>query len=198
MDFTTKATVTLMVLGLSAGGLAADDKPKEPAVKVGDPAPAFESTDGQGKPWKSSEHVGKKIVVLYFYPASLTPGCTAQACNFRDDMKALTEKNVDVVAVSGDTVMNQQLFKKVHNLNFTLLADENGAVAKKFGIPTRPGGEVKYPDRDGTEHVLKRGVTIARWSIIIDKDGKIIHKEEVKNAAGDSKKVLEVISKPAK
>src|SRR5256885_9713910 len=92
-------------------------------LKVGDAAPAFEAKDDTGKDWKSSDHIGKKIVVVYFYPASFTNGCTNQACAFRDDMKTLTEKDVEVIGVSGDSVANQEAFKKFHKLNFTLLAD---------------------------------------------------------------------------
>ncbi len=76
----------------------ADDKPAE--LKVGDQAPSFTSTDDEGKSWKSSDHVGKKILVVYFYPADMTPGCTKQACGFRDDMAKLTDKGIEVVGVS--------------------------------------------------------------------------------------------------
>src|SRR5262245_26589268 len=102
------------------------------AVAVGDKAPSFVAKDDQGKDWKSEDHVGKKIIVVYFYPADFTGGCTKQACGFRDDAKPLTEKGVEVIGISGDSVKNHQMFKKYHNLNFTLLADEDGSIAKKF------------------------------------------------------------------
>ncbi|HTN01054.1 MAG TPA: peroxiredoxin, partial [Planctomycetaceae bacterium] len=92
-------------------------------LKVGDAAPKFEVQDDSGKAWSSADHFGKKIVVVYFYPADMTGGCTKQACGFRDDMKTLTEMGVEVVGVSGDSVRNHQLFKKAHDLNFPLLAD---------------------------------------------------------------------------
>ena len=76
-----------MSLALTISGVFAQDASK--LLKVGDKAPAFTSTDDQGKPWKSSDHVGKKIVVLYFYPADLTGGCTKQACGYRDDIEKL-------------------------------------------------------------------------------------------------------------
>lgn len=171
---------------------AADDKVE---LKEGDKAPVFESVDDQGKPWKSSDHVGKKIVVVYFYPADLTGGCTKQACGFRDDMAKLEGKNVEVVGVSGDSAKNHQIFKAVHKLNFTLLADEDGSMAKKFGVPVSKGGEFKTKDADGKDVVLKRGVTIQRWTFVIDKDGKIALKNSKVAAAEDSKKILETVEK---
>src|SRR5262245_57986346 len=99
--------VALTTLGISVAS-GADDKAD---LKVGDPAPKFDSIDDQGKPWKSSDHVGKKVLVVYFYPADMTPGCTKQACGFRDDMGKLAGKNVEVVGVSGDSVANHKVFK---------------------------------------------------------------------------------------
>lgn len=183
---------SLVCLVAFAGARAADDKKD---VKVGDKAPAFQATDDEGKPWKSADHVGKKIVVVYFYPADLTGGCTKQACGFRDDMKKLSDKGVEVVGVSGDSVKNHEIFKKAHKLNFTLLADEDGAVAKAFGVPLKPGDVANVKDEDGKPLALKRGVTAARWTFVIDKDGKIVHKDTNVKAADDSKKIQSVIEK---
>jgi peroxiredoxin Q/BCP len=164
------------------------------AIDVGDKAPAFEAVDDQGHPWNSADHVGKGVLVVYFYPADLTGGCTKQACGFRDDMKVLTEKGVEVVGVSGDSVANHQLFKKVKELNFTLLADEKGEVAKAFGVPTKTGGTFKYKTTDGETHVLKRGVSAARWTFVIDKQGKIAVKEtDVKKPGEDAKAVAAAV-----
>jgi len=186
----------LGAFALAAGGVLSAGE-KKGKLAVGDTAPVFESVDDQGKPWKSSDHVGKKVVVVYFYPADLTGGCTKQACGFRDDFKKLTDKGVEVVGVSGDSVANHQLFKKVHNLTFTLLADEKGEVAKKFGVPVNPGGIFKgYKDEEGKVVPLTRGVTIARWTFVIDRDGKIAAAYDVgTNAASDSKKILEEVQK---
>lgn len=182
---------------LLVGNLLGADE-KAAGVKVGDAAPTFQATDDQGKPWKSSDHVGKKIVVVYFYPADLTGGCTRQACGFRDDMAKLADKGVEVVGISGDSVANHQVFKKVHNLNFTLLADEDGAVAKKFGVPVGAGGTFKTKDKAGNEVVLKRGVTAKRWTFVIGKDGKIVHKNTDVKAAEDSKQIMELVGKLSK
>jgi peroxiredoxin Q/BCP len=138
--------------------------------------------------------VGKKIMVVYFYPADMTPGCTAQACGFRDDMKKLQDKGIEIVGVSGDSVRNHQLFKKAHELNFTLLADESGEVAKAFGVPVGPGAEIKR-NIDGKEETLKRGVTARRWTFVIDKQGKIASKDTEVKAAEDSKKILGLVEK---
>lgn len=164
-------------------------------VKVGDKAPVFESVDDQGKPWKSSDYVGKKILVVYFYPADLTGGCTKQACAFRDDYAKLTSKGVEVVGVSGDSVANHKIFKQVHKLNFPLLADEKGEVAKLFGVPLKAGGVFKTKDADGKAVELKREVTAARWTFVIDKEGKVVSVNSSVKAAEDSKAVLELIEK---
>jgi len=97
---------TVMLLAVAAGlvfGRTADAQPK-----VGDPAPNFESTSDDGKAWKSADHVGKKIVVLYFYPADFTGGCTKQACAYRDDFKKLADKGVEFLFTVKSTyvVMN--------------------------------------------------------------------------------------------
>src|SRR6516164_5108066 len=97
--------LALCIASFAFGGLRAADDPKT-ELKVGDKAPAFDAKDDQGKDWKSSAHVGKNIIVVYFYPADMTGGCTKQACGFRDDLKSLVDKGVEVVGVSGDSVKN--------------------------------------------------------------------------------------------
>jgi peroxiredoxin Q/BCP len=195
MKIVIRSMVMLSLVCLVTGRTTAEDKAKKGEVKVGDPAPAFESTDDQGNTWKSSDHVGKKILVVYFYPADLTGGCTKQACSYRDDMSKLTEKGAEVVGISGDSTRNHEVFKKVHKLNFTLLADEDGNVAKKFGVTLRKGGEFPTKDADGNPIVLKRGVTASRWTFVVNKDGKIIYKNTDVKPEQDSKQILELIEK---
>lgn len=183
--------VGLLMLGRIS---AADDK----ELKVGDPAPAFEAKDDHGNAWKSSEHVGKKFVVVYFYPADFTPGCTSQACAYRDDMDKLSARGIDVIGVSGDSVKNHDLFKKAYKLNFALLADEDGAMAKKFGVPSKPGGRTfKGKDAEGKPvgDISHQGVFTQRWTFVIGKDGKIIYKNTSVNAGKDSKEILEAVEK---
>jgi thioredoxin-dependent peroxiredoxin len=160
------------------------------AVDVGEKAPSFETKDDQGNVWKSSDHVGKGVLVVYFYPAAMTRGCTKQACGFRDNMKTLTEKGIEVVGISGDAVPNLKFFKDAHDLNFTLLADEDGAIAKAFGVPTKAGAAVVHAKSHGKSAELKRAVTEMRWTFVIDKEGKIISKNTKANPLTDPQDVL--------
>ena len=162
-------------------------------LQVGDPAPSFEALDDTGNVWKSSDHIGKKVVVVYFYPADMTGGCTAQACGYRDHSKSLAEKNVEVIGVSGDSVKNHQLFKKAHSLNFTLLADEKGKVARAFGVPSTLGEKTVMKTIEGTKYSLVRGATAKRWTFVINKDGKIAYKNDKVKAKADPETVLAAI-----
>ena len=164
-------------------------------LKVGDAAPSFEVEDDNGDAWKTEDHVGKKILVVYFYPADMTGGCTKQACGFRDDLSKLADEGVEVVGVSGDSAHNHQLFKKAHKLNFTLLADTDGKVADAFGVPiTRAEKSVKATI-DGKEETLIRNVTAKRWTFVVGLDGKIASKNTSVVAADDSKAIMEVVAK---
>lgn len=180
----------LLPLSLIAAFMAADPK----GLEVGDAVPEFSAKSDEGKDWKSEDHVGQKILVVYFYPANMTGGCTKQACAFRDDMSGLKELGAEVVGVSGDSVENHQLFKKAHNLNFTLLADEQGKLAKLFGVPTRPGGTFNT-EIDGEKVALVTGVRAARWTFVIGPDGKVVYKNTQVNPTEDSKAVREVVEK---
>jgi peroxiredoxin Q/BCP len=187
---TSSLLITILLLAVTAirSGTPVD-------LKVGDKAPKFEAMDDTGKLWKSTDHVGKKIMVVYFYPADFTGGCTKEACGYRDDYSALTEKGVDVVGVSGDSVHGHELFKKAHELNFTLLADTDGKVAEAFGVPTEAGADTVMATNGDQKEPIYRNVTIDRWTFVIDKKGKIASKNTEVHAAEDSKAILETISK---
>jgi thioredoxin-dependent peroxiredoxin len=189
----TFVSLVLGVLALAPGIPAAEDKAAD--LKVGDPAPIFAGVDDQGQPWSSADHVGKKYLVVYFFPGDFTPGCTKQAQNFRDAMNKLTEKGVEVVGVSGDAVQTHQMFKKAQKLNFTLLSDAEGSLAKTFGVPVGAGAEVKTKDADGKPVTVKRAVTAARWTFVLGKDGKIAYKNTAVNPAKDSQDVADLIEK---
>jgi thioredoxin-dependent peroxiredoxin len=187
--------IALGLLAATSPATADDKEEKKVELNVGDKAPAFEARDDRDTTWESSARVGKKWVVIYFYPGDFTPGCTAQANAFRDAMAKLTEKGVEVVGVSGDSVKTHELFKKAQKLNFTLLADEEGLLAKKFGVPVGPGGKVKIKGADGNPLEITRNVTAARWTFVIDKDGKVAYKNMKVLPAADAKKITEFITK---
>ena len=192
----------LATLGLVINGSAAQDKVKEKKkvelkVKVGDKAPSFESVDESGKTFTSSDVVGKKIVVLYFYPADFTGGCTAQACGFRDEIEKLNSAGVLVVGVSGDSVETHKLFKAHHKLPFTLLADSKGNVAKAFGVPFTVGEKTaKGVNEKGEKIDVVRTATINRWTVVIDKAGNLAAIDSISKGAGDdAKRVAELVKK---
>ncbi len=167
---------------------------KETSAKrsIGDTIPAFQAMDDNGNLWKSQEHTGDKALVVYFYPAAMTGGCTKQACAFRDHKAELEEAGASVVGISGDDVKNLEYFKDANNLNFTLLSDSEGKIAETFGVPTRDGGSIER-EIDGKKVTLKRNVTTSRWTFILDKNNKLVYKNTEVNAAMDSEQVLEFI-----
>ena len=132
--------------------------------KVGDKAPLIEGKDQNGKAWKLADDIGKKVVLLYFYPKDDTPGCTKEACGFRDRIADLKKDNVEVVGVSFDSPESHQKFISKYNLNFPLLADTDGKIADAYGVkmPTRPMAK--------------------RVSFLIGLDGKIAHVTDTMNA----------------
>jgi peroxiredoxin Q/BCP len=195
--FAVRPCVLLLALGLLAlAGRADDTKGAKPVeLSVGDVAPTFQLKDDRDKTWSSSDHFGKKWVVVYFYPGDFTPGCTAQAKAFSAAMEKLAAKGVEVVGVSGDAVKTHELFKKAQKLTFTLLADEDGLAAKKFGVPFGAGATVKARDADNSPLEFKRAGTAARWTFVIGKDGKVAYKSTKVTPADDAKKVTEFIDK---
>ena len=102
-------------------------------LKVGDKAPNFETKDNQGKTRKLSDYAGKKLVV-FFYPKADTPGCTAEACNLRDNYHTFIAQGYDILGVSADNEKKQQKFIDKYDLPFPLLADEDHAVLNAFGV----------------------------------------------------------------
>ena len=185
--------LVILLLGVSAirSGTPVD-------LKVGDPAPKFEAMDDTGKLWKSADHVGKKVMVVYFYPADFTGGCTKEASGYRDDYSKLTEKGVEVVGVSGDSVHGHELFKKYHELPFTLLADTDGKIAEAFGVPTEAGADTVMATNGDQKEPIYRSVTSDRWTFVIDKKGNIASKNTEVHAADDSKAILDMVEKMKK
>ena len=116
-------------------------KPKADASKSADgaglegrKAPAFNLPDREGNATRLSDLTAKGNVVLYFYPKDMTPGCTAEACSFRDNIGAIRKLGAEVVGISGDSAASHQKFTDKYSLNFPLLADADNAVAKAYGV----------------------------------------------------------------
>ncbi|NHE58693.1 thioredoxin-dependent thiol peroxidase [Cyclobacterium plantarum] len=102
------------------------------SLEVGQAAPDFNSIDQDGNPISLSDFKGKKVV-LYFYPKDNTPGCTAQACNLRDNYEALQKAGYVVLGISSDSGKSHKKFIEKHELPFTLIADEDKSVHEKYG-----------------------------------------------------------------
>jgi peroxiredoxin Q/BCP len=192
-----RSTRWFAALGMAIGVFAtlpargADDE-KKIILQVGDKAPAFNLRTDSDKSWESSEHYGKKWVVIYFYPGDFTPGCTAQAKLFKEHMNKLSDLGVEVVGVSGDSVQTHEMFKKTQMLNFTLLSDEAGTAAKKFGVPFGAAGTARFKI-DKEVVVFKRAGTASRWTFVVGKDGKIAYKNMKVDPVTDAKKITEFV-----
>ncbi len=163
-----------------------------PPVEPGEKVPDFSALDENGNTWTLSEQRTNYIVV-YFYPAAFTGGCTQQACSYRDHKEEFAKLRAQVVGVSGDEYGNLEKFKAHHNLNFTLLSDPDGKIAETFGVPTKDGNSFET-EVDGQTLQLNRGVTTARWTFVIDANGKLIYKDSEVSAATDPEKVLKFIA----
>ena len=116
-------------------------------VQVGDKAPDFTLPSQIGDDVTLSEFIGKKNVVLYFYPKDETPGCTKEACTFRDNYEQLTKLDAEVLGVSGQSVESHKSFASHYGLPFILLSDETNKVRELYGVPSTMGflpGRVTY------------------------------------------------------
>ncbi len=131
-------------------------------LKVGDKAPAFSLKNTEGKTVKLSDFKGRKLV-LYFYPKDLTPGCTKEACAFRDDYAELKKRGIEVAGVSADDAASHQKFTEKYSLPFTLLSDPEHAMIEKYGA----WGEKNMYG--------KKYMGIMRYTYIIDEEGRIAH-----------------------
>ena len=147
------------------------------ALKVGDIAPLIEGKDQDGKSWKLADVVGKKVVLLYFYPKDDTPGCTKEACGFRDRIAELKKKNVEVIGVSFDSPESHQKFSSKYSLTFPLLADTDGKITDAYGAKMQS----RNMDR--------------RVSFLIGLDGKIAHITDTTNAETHLTEMSEAVDK---
>jgi len=120
---------------------------KQGKVKVGDYAPNFTLPDQSGEQVSLWDVIGKSAIVLYFYPKDDTPGCTTEACAFRDSYEIFKDAGAEVIGVSSDSADSHQRFAAKHRLPFILLSDKDKAVRKLYGVPSTLGllpGRVTY------------------------------------------------------
>lgn len=145
-------------------------------LKPGDKAPAFTLDSDNGDVISLADFLGKSNIVLYFYPKDNTPGCTTEACSFRDTLPQISAKDTVVLGISPDSVKSHQNFMAKHQLNFSLLSDPEHQVAEAYGA----WGEKKMYG--------KAYMGILRTTFIIGKDGLIKHvfeKVKVEDHAGE-------------
>jgi peroxiredoxin Q/BCP len=147
-------------------------------IQEGKPAPDFELQSDTGEPVKLSSLRGRPVV-LYFYPKDDTPGCTTEACEFRDAYDGFRERGAEVLGVSPDDIASHEKFKTKHGLPFTLLADPDHAVAEQYGV----WGEKKFAG--------KTYMGINRSTFIIDEEGKVARAMRGIKPAGHAARVLD-------
>jgi peroxiredoxin Q/BCP len=127
-------------------------------LALGDKIPSFKLKDQNNEWFDISDHMGKSFLVVYFYPKDDTPGCTREACSFRDKYEDFASNNIKVIGISGDSPASHKRFAQKHKLNFTLLSDEHQKVEKEFGVPRN-----------------LFGLLPGRVTYVINQQGNIIH-----------------------
>jgi peroxiredoxin Q/BCP len=130
-------------------------------MRTGDPVPDFELPDQDGKPVRLSELLVRGPVVLFFYPAAMTAGCTKEACHFRDLAAEFADAGAQRAGISADAVGRQRQFADKHGFDYPLLSDPDGAVARLFGV--RRGGVGR-----------RLGAPVKRQTFVIGQDGRLI------------------------
>jgi peroxiredoxin Q/BCP len=153
---------------MAAKKIASPGKAKPTSEKLGDgsslegsKAPLFELPDETGKKVALKDLLGKKNLILYFYPKDMTPGCTTEACSFRDNIEGIRRLGAQVIGISGDGSASHQKFIDKHALNFPLLADVGNEVGKRYGV-------YKMKSMYGREYM-----GYERTTMVIDKSGII-------------------------
>jgi peroxiredoxin Q/BCP len=148
----------LVYMLLFSSYLTFGQQSKMSEIKTGSSIPQFTLHDQNGDLFDINSVLGKKNLVIYFYPKDDSPGCTAQACSFRDQFEVFKEADAVIIGISGQSVESHKEFAEKHRLSFTLLSDEGDKIRKQFGVPT---------------NLL--GLLPGRVTYIADKTGKVIY-----------------------
>ena len=153
-------------------------------IEEGKRAPDFELQSDSGETVRLSDFRGKRVV-LYFYPKDDTPGCTTEACEFRDAYDVYRRRGIEILGVSPDNVASHEKFKSKHDLPFTLLADPNHEIAERYGV----WGERSFAG--------KTYMGINRSTFLIDEDGNVVRAMLGIKPAGHAAAVLDELAAPA-
>ena len=151
-------------------------------LELGIKAPDFELPDQNGEMHKLSDYAGKKVI-LYFYPKDNTPGCTQEACDFRDNFKRLIDNDVIVLGISKDSIKKHVDFKKKYDLPFLLLSDENSDICEKYDV---------WKEK---LNFGKKYFGIERTTFLIDEKSEIIKEWRKVTVKGHVDEILEIIRK---
>ncbi len=127
-------------------------------IKYGSKIPGFELKDQHGNLFNINEVLGKKNLVIFFYPKDGTPGCTREACAFRDQFEVFEDADARVIGISAQSVESHYAFAQKHRLNYTLLSDPDNKVRKMFGVPSS-----------------LFGLLPGRVTYVVDKSGKVVY-----------------------
>jgi peroxiredoxin Q/BCP len=149
----SKLWIGLIAIGacmsLQTNRAAAQDVPvQETALKQGEKAPDFTLTDQNGKTFNLAKYVGKKKVVIFFYPKDESPVCTKEACAFRDAYAKYNDANALVIGINKGTVASHKAFATKEHLPFTLLSDPDNKVLSSYGVKEQAFGEMKFSGRE--------------------------------------------------
>lgn len=147
----------------------------------GKKAPLFSLPGNNGETFSLGDYIGKKVIVLYFYPKDMTPGCTTQACDFRDQSAEFENVNAMIVGISPDPVARHEKFIEKHGLPFELLADENNEVADAYGV-----WQLK-------KNFGKEYMGIVRSTFIIGLDGTVVKEWTKVKVKGHVEEALEFV-----
>lgn len=147
-------------------------------LQEGDHIPEFELIDEEGNYFDSREIVGQQILVIYFYPKNFTPGCTKEACHFRNNYEEFEEAGAEVIGISSDSVESHRRFVKKYDLPYKLLSDPTETIRKKFGVKS---------------DILGLGLVPGRETFVIDKKGAVRFKFHSAKSKQHEEKALKTV-----
>ena len=145
----------IFMVGYPSTSISAQTENK---IEVGSHIPMFKLPDQNGKIFNINSVLGKKNLVIYFYPKDFTAGCTKEACTFRDNFNEFKKSSATIIGISGDNVASHKKFAEKYNLNFTILSDQGNKIRKLFGVPASMLGSIP-----------------GRVTYVVDRKGIVIH-----------------------